>query len=174
MGYKRGHLAKDFARMGFKIGAEIGVADGRYSEYLCKVIPNLKLYCIDPWAPYKGNRRYLGYSRRDHLPNEELARTRMAPYNATMLKKQSIEASLEFEDESLDFVYIDANHDFDYVMEDIIAWSRKVKRGGIVAGHDYYSFNHSGVKQAVDFYAKIHGYKVGTTEEHEPSWWFTK
>lgn len=174
VGFKRGDLAKKFAKMGFRVGAEIGVADGRYSEYMCKVIPDLKLYCVDPWAPYKGNRRYLGYSRRDHRPNEELARERMAPYNASMMKMMSVEALTQFTEGDLDFVYIDGNHDYEYVKQDIEGWTRKVRGGGIVAGHDYYSFNHAGVREAVDQYAEAHRLKVWTTDEKEPSWWFVK
>ena len=173
-GFKRGDLAKKFAEEKFFMGAEIGVADGRFSEYMCKHIPNLKLLCVDPWAPYKGNNRYLGYSRRDHRPNEELARERMATYGAMMFKGFSMDALKEVGDDVLDFVYIDANHDFDYVMEDIVGWGRKVKKGGIISGHDYYAFNHSGVKEAVDAYAYFHKFEVFTTDENEPSWFFYK
>ena len=45
----------------------------------------------------------------------------------------------DFEDNSLDFVYIDANHFFGYVAMDLMQWSKKVRKGGIIAGHDYYS-----------------------------------
>lgn len=173
-GFKRGNLAKKFRDMGFTCGAEIGVADGRYSEYLCKTIPDLKLWCVDPWEPYKGNNRYLGYSRRDHRPNEELARERMAPYKSIMFKLMSMDAVKLFSDGDLDFVYIDANHDYEYVKEDIEEWAKKVKKGGIVSGHDYYSFNHAGVQKAVDEYAKAHQLTIFTTDEKEPSWWFIK
>jgi predicted O-methyltransferase YrrM len=48
----------------------------------------------------------------------------------------SLEASRWFSDGSLDFVYIDGNHALHYVLEDLEAWTPKVRRGGIVAGHD--------------------------------------
>lgn len=173
--FKRGNLAKKFAKMGFTKGAEIGVADGRFSEYLCKTIPNLELICVDTWEPYSENRWYLGYSRRDNnRPNEELARERMAPYKAKMIKGFSMNAARDIENESLDFVYIDANHAFDFVIQDIIEWSKKVKTGGIVSGHDYYSFRHAGVKEAVNIYAKIHNKEISTTDEKESSWWWVK
>jgi hypothetical protein len=54
-------------------------------------------------------------------------------------------------------VYIDANHDFDSVMMDLILWSRKVRSGGIVAGHDYDRSHMKGVVPAVDAYTKAHG-----------------
>src|SRR5260221_412005 len=57
-----------------------------------------------------------------------------------------MEAVEDFEDESLDFVYIDANHEFRYIAEDLCEWTKKVKKGGIVAGHDYfYTKTGSGV-----------------------------
>lgn len=62
---------------------------------------------------------------------------------------QSIEAATLVEDESADFVFIDAAHDYDSVKADIIAWTRKVKPGGIIAGHDYEE-NYPGLMQAVN------------------------
>ena len=49
-----------------------------------------------------------------------------------------MEALKDFNDNSLDFVFIDGNHTFEYVVEDIAQWSKKVKVGGIVSGHDYW------------------------------------
>ncbi len=78
-------------------------------------------------------------------------------------------------DESLDFVYIDADHRFDYVMEDLIAWGRKVRKGGIISGHDYYRFRNAGVVPAVDVYTHCH--YVGEwfiTDEKEASFFWVK
>ena len=58
--------------------------------------------------------------------------------------------------ESLDFVYIDGNHHFDFVMQDIIEWSKKVRAGGVVSGHDYYRFRNAGVVDAVNTYTHAH------------------
>jgi hypothetical protein len=49
-----------------------------------------------------------------------------------------MEALGDFEDESLDFVYIDGNHEFRYIAEDLFEWTKKVKKGGIVSGDDYF------------------------------------
>ncbi|NIV98148.1 class I SAM-dependent methyltransferase, partial [Candidatus Saccharibacteria bacterium] len=61
------------------------------------------------------------------------------PYkdNVEFIKKTSMEAVKQFEDYSLDFVYIDAAHDFNNIMLDLIKWVPKVKIGGAVCGHDY-------------------------------------
>ena len=58
-----------------------------------------------------------------------------------------MEAVEGFVDESLDFVYIDGNHEFRYIAEDIYEWTKKVKKGGIVSGHDYF-FTKSGTNKA--------------------------
>ena len=70
-----------------------------------------------------------------------------------------MEALADFEDNSLDFVYIDANHDFVNFTQDLHEWYKKVRVGGIISGHDYayysYSkFNH--VKRAVIAYARCY------------------
>lgn len=151
-------MAKYFNELGFKKGAEIGVADGRYSECLCKEIPNLKLFCIDPWSTYRGNQRGGGKAR--HYKNYEQAQKKLSRYGVILIRKLSMDAVRDFEDGSLDFVFIDGNHDFDYVMQDIIEWSKKVRKGGIVAGHDYFNFRNSGIVEAVDIYVKVHGIKL--------------
>ena len=71
------------------------------------------------------------------------------------MKKSSVEAAPELEDGSLDFVFIDANHSYDAVKNDIIAWAPKVRSGGVLCGHDYNSF--PGVQKAVDDFASAKG-----------------
>lgn len=57
--------------------------------------------------------------------------------NIIKIRKTSVEAAKQFEDHSLDAVYIDAEHDEDSVREDIRTWRPKLKRGGILSGHDF-------------------------------------
>jgi predicted O-methyltransferase YrrM len=160
-------LAEYFANLGFTKGCEVGTADGRYSEILCQKIKGLELIAVDP------------FYRKGH---EEKARERLKPFNVTIEKMTSMEAVRFVANESLDFVFIDANHSFDYVMEDIINWSRKVKSGGIVSGHDYYHFVNSGVIEAVNKYCEIHRINLNLTawdnsgykDDKCPCWWFVK
>jgi hypothetical protein len=80
---------------------------------------------------------------------------------------------LDFDDESLDFVYIDANHRPDFVREDIREWTKKVKKGGIVSGHDY----HGDVAGVVDEYVRNNNLELFVTEQKSDkalSWWFIK
>jgi len=154
-------LITEFGKRGLKEGAEIGVDRARFSEFMFKFIPGLHLTCIDNWDPhFRGESRY----------NSTLAR--LAPYNATVIRKASMDALDDVPDDSLDFVYIDANHTFDYVMQDIIGWSKKVKFGGVVAGHDYYRFRFSGVIAAVDVYTQQHGITQWFVTDEKAATWF--
>lgn len=176
-------LIKYFAELGFTKGAEIGVAEGYLSEAMFKAIPNLELYCIDIWKPYRGN-IWSGSAERG-IRQIEIATKRLSKYNAHIIREMSMDAVKRFENNSLDFVYIDANHAFDYVMDDLIEWSKKVRVGGIVSGDDYYHFRKAGVIEAVDAYTKAHGIGFSLTDpytEHlrdregfeQPSYYWTK
>jgi hypothetical protein len=143
-------------------GAEIGVAQGKHSELLLKTNPDLVLYCVDVWEPYRG---YVEYSDRINKYCEE-AKARLADYileyRCHMIKNFSMDAVTSFKDRSLDFVYIDGAHDLKSVVCDIVEWTKKVRIGGIVYGHDYQrrfdserSIIH--VKDAVDSYMYDYG-----------------
>jgi len=139
----RNDLAAIFAQLNYKIGVEVGTRDGTFAEILCKANPDLHLTCVDPWADA-------------HIaPQYPIAVKRLAPYNTTLIKKTSMEAVGTFTDESLDFVYIDGNHHFDFVMLDLIYWAKKVKQGGVISLHDY---AHEGgeVVHAVNAYTRSH------------------
>jgi len=171
--FTRADLAKDFARRGFTTGVEVGVADGRYSLTLCQSIPNLKLFCVDPWAPYQGNPR--GGPASQHERNYALAKQRLEPFGATLIRKHSVEAVLEFAPESLDFCFLDGNHGLPWVVSDLVQWGMRVKHGGIVAGHDFYHFKGAGVVEAVVAYTETHGIKDWhLCDEREPSFWWVK
>lgn len=167
-------LARHFAKLGFTKGAEIGVYEGYFSKVLLDTIPNLELLCVDSWH------------KRQYMPAYEIAKETLSGYNATIVKKFSVDAAKDVPDESLDFVYIDGDHKYESVKEDIEAWAPKVREGGIVSGDDYYKFKKSGntgVIDAVDEYVKEHGYDLQLTEVNnrgthrdnfQPSWWFVK
>jgi hypothetical protein len=148
-------LTKLFRELDFKVGAEIGVERGRFSKMICQVNPQLKLYGIDAWQTYKGYRDHISQERLDEFYLE--TRNRMAPFNCQLIRDWSMEAVKRFEDESLDFVFIDAAHDYKHAKEDIREWSKKVRKGGIVSGHDYINGLHGityGIKQAVNEWVK--------------------
>ena len=122
--------------MGYKVGVEIGVEEGFFSEELCRV--GLKVYSVDPWV-HSPNWRY----QRTQVEMDKIyerAKKRLSKYpNNTIIRKYSMDAVNDFKDGSLDWVYIDGNHEFRYFAEDIYEWEKKVRKGGIVSGHDYFT-----------------------------------
>lgn len=131
----RDDLAFLFDELNFNVGAEVGIEQGLYSEVLCKANPSLELYCIDPLEPYAGYREHVSKDKMNKF--YDTAQARLKPFNCTIVRKYSLDAVQNFDDNSLDFVYIDANHNFQNTTNDLIEWSKKVKVGGIIAGHDF-------------------------------------
>lgn len=175
----RDELVRLFKDLDFKSGAEIGVARGKFSAMVCEVNSDLKLYSIDPWMIYDGYDET--HSKSEHRFNYNYRRTRklLAPFkNCKIIKKLSMDAIKDFDFESLDFVYIDANHDPNYVAEDIEGWSKIVRKGGIVSGHDYRS--ESGalpeVSSVIDLHVKNNGIKklFRFAKDNDSSWFFVK
>jgi hypothetical protein len=144
--------------LGYKVGAEIGVWRGYLTAAMLQA--GLKMYAIDPWSPYS---ELMNQQKLDYEFSRTQRRLRDYP-NATIIRKSSMEALADIQDGSLDFVYIDGNHEFRYVAEDIYEWAKKVRVGGMVAGHDYYNSQtrmiHVGV--VVHAYVGLYGIR---------NWW---
>jgi len=132
----RNDLPKWLRELDFKTGVEVGVATGKYSEIICIENPQMKVYGVDPW---EGSVDYKNHIRKEDFNKLYTeAKERMAQYpNYEIIRETSEEALKRFDDESLDFVYLDANHEEPYISQDIAGWDRKLKPGGILAGHDY-------------------------------------
>jgi len=168
-----------FNELGFKIGAEIGVYRGGYSEALLKNIPGLKLIGVDLWELYPG---YRDYRRNDMETAYDEALERTKDYECQLIKGWSNEVAKKIPDGSLDFVYIDGNHSFEYTVMDLAAWSKKVRSGGGVYGHDFEDWSHNwrrfdmGVIYAVTGWTQayqIHPWFVIAKDKH-PSWLYVK
>lgn len=173
----REEFAVLLAELKLNTGAEMGVERGFYSEALCKANPNLKLYSVDAWKAYKGYRDHVDQVKLNRFYKE--TKERLAPYNCEVIKDWSMEAVKKFKDESLDFVYIDGNHDFKNVTDDLAEWSKKVRKGGIVSGHDYVRLRTSidcQVKAVLDAWA--YAYKISpvfvVTGNPFSSWFWVK
>ncbi len=86
----------------------------------------------------------------------ERTKKTLESFNVTLLRSKSLDAVGNFADGSLDFAYIDGDHCFDPVMQDLICWARKVRNGGLIMLHDYAAFWQGGVRYAVDAYTQCH------------------
>jgi len=108
----------------YKVIAEIGVGDCETSNFISKNCNLNAYYLVD----------------KDEKP--EVVGT-------NFVQKDSVLASENFKDSFFDLVFIDADHSYDSVKKDILAWLPKVKRGGVLCGHDYGNPEHGGVEKAV-------------------------
>lgn len=130
---------------GWTSGAEIGVWTGDTFFYLLTHCPRLKLTGVDNWMHYSTypEKKHKAAGVGEYWPIEktlavgEEVRNRAKGYgNARILYMDSIEAVECVEDDSLDFVFIDADHTTAGVLLDIRLWTPKVRAGGYVMGHD--------------------------------------
>lgn len=132
----RNNLAALLHELDFKTGAEIGAGEGKYSQILLEANPRMELYGVEPWTPYEG---YTDFTEKSIFKtSRENAKKRLSSSsNYEFIEEFSMNAVKKFQDESLDFVYIDANHEDPYITQDITEWSKKVRSGGIISGHDF-------------------------------------
>lgn len=116
------------------VGIEIGSSTAANACEVVEAWPEItKLYCIDYYPVYSD------------FPSAEIQNNALTyailniidTPKVHLIIESSIEATKRFKDESIDFVYIDANHSYTFVRDDIQAWLPKVKKGGIIGGHDY-------------------------------------
>lgn len=119
---------------------EVGSWKGRSAVFMAVEIlnsnKNIEFYCVDTW---KGSSEHIGMDvlNNDNLYKEFLKNIEPVSHIIKPIRMTSEEASSAFENKSLDFVFIDAAHDYNSVTNDINCWYPKVKNGGIIAGHDY-------------------------------------
>lgn len=141
------------------VGAEIGVFAGDMSLCLFRRIPALTLYMIDPWresAPESTYRLscdpHSQCSQAEHDAFMVEAALKVAPFgaHARIMRRTSTEAAEEIPFTSLDFAFLDAEHTFEAMRQDLRLWHARVKPGGCLCGHDYANHPYDGVKLAVD------------------------
>lgn len=160
-------VLKEGGATGNLIGLEIGVDRGASSEYLLNSIPNLKLYGIDPYVDYQDWWGWVSWSETSYIE----MRNRLDKFDErfVLVRKTSDNAAAQFEDESLDFVFIDGIHTYEQVTLDCKNYYSKVKKGGFFCGHDYTSVEGVGV--AVREFAASLNKEVHTCNQDVWYWW---
>jgi hypothetical protein len=119
-------------------GVEVGSFKGDFAKEILEQWPGI-LYLVDPWREMK-EEEYDDISNMKHqgkVYEKTFENLTGFEERALMMRMTSDQAAELFPDRSLDFVYIDANHTYEHVKNDIMLWYPKVKIGGILAGHDF-------------------------------------
>lgn len=143
--------------------AEVGVAKGGFSREILDICHPKKLYCIDTWL-----------DENAYLQTLEILKSEIENGIVEIMKGDSKEQLLKLKDEELDFVYIDAMHDYKHPKQELEICSEKVKKHGYIAGHDYTMIDsfmnppeRYGVINAVNEFIVYHDYEfLYLTMEH--------
>jgi predicted O-methyltransferase YrrM len=134
------------------IFVEGGAWLGKSSSYLCDLAKDrINVYIVDAWN-YSKKEMEISYPLAKEMDIYQIFLENMGDRKFTQIRKESIEASKDFEDESCDVVFIDMDHSYEAVKQDLMHWFPKVKRGGYIAGHDV---DWEGVSRAInEFFPK--------------------
>lgn len=155
---------------------EIGVFEGRYSADILSHNPET-LWLIDPWVHQNPTiyPDHLNVSDDEFEKHYyEVIEKFQNDLRVKIIRDFSFNAASNFENESLDFVYIDAIHTFEFCYSDILTWFPKVKSKGWICGHDYTGV-HYAIKPAVNTFLKISGQQLALlTMESYASWGIQK
>ena len=119
---------------------EIGTYCGASTQIIANNFISGKINSVDPWQSYTedGNTYDLNIQALELQEAEQIFDKILINYkNIIKNKCSSIDYANQIEDESIDFIYIDGNHQYSSVVEDIKIWYPKVKKYGIIAGHDW-------------------------------------
>lgn len=159
------------------IGAEIGVYRGGFSRQIFDACQPTKLFCIDAWEPYKAY-ELDSLCHTNQPDNMEATKALMAPeielgrcevikgYSSMVAKGWPV---------CLDWLFLDSNHGYEFVIEDLIAWSAHIKPGGIIMCHDFTETSAGaiamkfGVVRAVAEFCDKFGWEI-THVTLEPDW----
>lgn len=160
------------------LGAEIGVWSGKTSAYLLEHLPLLTMYMIDVWDDPQNNPTFLASgAKMAKFPKEAFDKAYAQVQEIQLkysdrshiFKMHSVLASWRFVDNTLDFIFIDGDHSYESVKQDIFCWYGKVREGGLFCGHDLNPVKRGfyGVKQAV--YERFSKEEVELADDHT---WF--
>ncbi len=146
---------KMIANKNYDVLVEVGVWKGHSISFLANQMKELgydcDIYGVDLWDEtykWEGNDQLRSQVPYLYDIYNEIKKQNGVYDMITDLKGMSWDMSNNFEDGTVDFVFIDADHEYDSVVKDIKSWLPKMKKGGIISGHDY--DNPCGVKEAVN------------------------
>jgi predicted O-methyltransferase YrrM len=149
------------------IGVEVGVSIGRNAERILKRLPIKKLYLVDPYEPYYEKGNLVSF----HIHDFEKAEKRLLKFkNKTIfILKKSVDSIKDIPN-NLDFVYLDGDHSYKGVKQELELYYKKLKKGGIIGGHDF-RIEHLDVCKAVFEFALKYKLKIYGADF---DWWMIK
>lgn len=149
------------------VTVELGVAEGLFSRDILEQWKPSKHYLVDMWESHPELRGDVASDQVWHNNNYTNTLKLIAPYKqAEVLRGPTIRMAQHVKDNSVDIVYVDACHEYEAVKNDIHAWWPKIKKGGVMAFHDYLSPDY-GVNRAVNEWAQQNGLTIIDIPEND-------
>ena len=146
----RNHLGDILQQEQMTRGVELGVQEGIYAKQLLTRWPSCKEYhLVDIWAPQENYKDVANVGQAAQDSKYQTALRNTYPWNdkIQVCRNYTSECVKHVPDGYYDFVYVDARHDFKGVYEDLVNWWPKLRKGGILAGHDYVTQDDVGTNQ---------------------------
>lgn len=177
-------------KLGLATGVEVGVDVGEFSQKLLSTCSLKKLYGVDFWPDDFGSDYREGFFDKSGESRFQKCYETLKDFivngRCELVRGKSIEAASVFQDNTLDFVYIDGDHSLEMLF-DLYAWLPKLKVGGILAGHDWKnSSKDSGitdvfgnqlgyeVQRCTEYFCRRYGYALRVVGGIVKSWYFVK
>ena len=181
---KRADFTKIINELGLKTGVEIGVHKGHFSEHILANSNIEKMYSVDAWLEdeetTKAVRKKCDEGKMELCYQETVEKLVKYGDRSVIIRGLSEEVVKQFEDESLDFIYLDASHIFTGFTIDLVNWWPKLRWGGLFSGHDYWrKYRYDVAYCTSGFCMEKKQLFFLTTEERQfpqfaPSWWLIK
>lgn len=123
---------------------EIGTQWGWWAVRAATQLPEATIWCIDPWNDPPPGRSTKGDDNfREWAKNTQECRDRIFP-----IRMSSKDAAPIFTD-PIDFLFVDGNHNYGAVVDDLRSWVPKIRSGGLLVGHDWAGPRREGLRRAV-------------------------
>lgn len=143
--------------------AELGVFRGEFSEIILSKIQPSEFFLVDifPSEMCSGDKdgNNIAYDNLEEI-YDVLVKKYKTNSEVKVIKSTTTSFLNSIEDEYLDAVYVDADHSYDSVKNDLELSFKKVKNGGIIMGHDYTNLMFPGVVKAVDEFCSSHDLEI--------------
>lgn len=127
---------------GYRRGAELGVSKGRFTSFLCATFAEMHMTAVDLWAPQQMRdipfaEAYADWNHDESFDTFSKHCETHFPGRVEIMRMRTEEAAIYVPDGSLDFVFVDADHTYGGCKTDIELWLPKVRKNGMICGHDY-------------------------------------
>lgn len=161
--------------------AEIGVFKGDFAEFILKMEPS-ELHLVDPWISIMdvpARWHAIAQEDMDNIKQDVIDRF-SADSRVNIISKYSIDALDDIEDNSLDWIYLDANHSYSFAQQDLENWWLKLKAGGFLCGNAYQDDDAQirlldfGIIPAVDVFLEDHFEEIANFETFKYQYLLTK